>query len=115
MLRKRRGLVGADPDPDVDDFCVVGHVEDDNTTVIIAVVVAGLLLIAVTGLVLTLVIRKFVLGKFSASFPSGSSLLFSEYRLSKSFVFHDFLFHIFPKEIKKGCLMFSHPDQCKSY
>lgn len=77
--------MGADPDPDVDDFCVVGHVEDDNTTVIIAVVVA--VVVTVIGVVLILVIKKFVLGKFSASFPSDSSLLFSEYRLSKSFVF----------------------------
>lgn len=76
-----------DPDPDMDDFCVVDHVEDDNTILIIAFVVVGLLFITLIGVVLTVVIKKFVLGKFSALFPSDSSLLFSEYCLSKSFVF----------------------------
>lgn len=101
----------------MDDFCIVDKVEDNATVFIVSVVAGVLLVVVVIGIVLIMVVKRFVVGKFSVSSPQTAVCSFHfEVSFIKTFCFfHDFFLHIFCKEIKKSCHLFSHPDQYQCF
>lgn len=72
----------------MDDFCIVDKVEDNDTVFIVSVVAGVLLVVMVIGIVLIMVVKKFVVGKFSVSSPQTAVCSFHfEVSFIKTFCF----------------------------